>query len=513
MDRHPKPVVSYIVPLILAVSVTALVDGLLIVPMVEIDPSLVIVNNRSPRVERFRATAPMLAATVSILSLSISQALRIGRELGPSGDLERARSLVLRAPRFFGLTVGAGWVLALGLSVGTDLLTLEFPIRGEALAYYLSSTIAILSTALFGFLFTVVVTDQVNRIRMVPSLFPEGMVSRSASEAPSSLSGRLVYLWFGISFFPLLVLSLGFYTRQYVPENETRAYLFALIFAPISYFLVYRVGRGIQQPLIELLEATRLIGRGEYDLSIRSRQNDELAYLIDSTIEMSRGLKEKEFLAETFGRSVDPRVRDHLLAGNIALGGALKTAAVMFCDIRGFTTFSEGKREQQIVAILNEHFEAMEEAVGAHAGMINKFLGDGFLALFGLPVESEAPCLDAFEAARDLVEANRRLNEKRIARGEEALEIGVGLHFGPLVAGNLGSYRRSEYTVIGDAVNLASRVEGLCKRFRSRIVVTGAFAAQLPPELGSGELTDFGTVEVRGRKEEVRILGTAPLDE
>jgi adenylate cyclase len=449
----------------------------------------------------------VVTPVLAIIAISAVYVLRIAQALGEGATAREARTLVLKAPRFLGATVAGGWVASLLVGLVIDFFTVRFPIPGERVVYYGSSALAMLSTGLFGYLITSVVTDHANRKRMVPQAFPEGMVSRIAPTRPVSLPARHLALWFGVSFFPLLVLALGIYTRNYVPANEFRAYLFITLFMPTSFFMVYRVGKGIQQPLYALVDATRRIGDGNYDLAIKSRDNDELAFLIDSTIEMSASLREKELLSDTFGRSVDPRVRDHLLAGNIDLGGTLKEAAVMFCDIRGFTTFSEGKREEEIVAVLNEHFEAMDAAIGRHDGMINKFLGDGFLALFGLPLEAANPCNDAFLAALEMVAANDELNRRREARGDSPLDIGVGLHYGPLVAGNIGSYRRSEYTVIGDAVNVASRIEGLTKRFGTRIVVTERFASLLPDETVSREPTDLGRTEVRGRTEPVQIYG------
>jgi len=507
MKNITDPARSYFLPLVVAVSITALVDGYLIVPMVEVDPALTMVITRSPVVESVRRVAPVVTPIVAIITVSAVYVLRIARALGAGATTRKVRSLVLRAPRFLGATVAGGWAASLLLGLVIDLFTVRFPVPGERAVYYGSSALAMLSTGLFGYLVTYVVTDQTNRMRMVPQVFPDGMVSRIAPDSPISLPRRLLALWFGVSFFPLLVLALGIYTRNYVPANEVRAYLFIALFVPTSFFMVYRVGKGIQQPLFALVEATRRIGNGQYDLTIKSRDNDELAFLIDSTIEMSASLREKELLSDTFGRSVDPRVRDHLLAGNIDLGGTLREAAVMFCDIRSFTTFSEGKREEEIVAVLNEHFTAMDAAIGQHGGMINKYLGDGFLALFGLPLEVENPCLDAFLAALAMVTANEELNQRRQARGDSPVEIGVGLHFGPLVAGNIGSHRRSEYTVIGDAVNLASRIEGMTKRFGTRIIVTGRFGSLLPEELVTRELTDLGRTEVRGRRESVQVYG------
>ena len=165
----------------------------------------------------------------------------------------------------------------------------------------------------------------------------------------------------------------------------------------------------------------------------------------------------------------------------------------------------------------------MEQAVQAHGGMINKFLGDGFLALFGLPIPGESIATMALRSAVALVETNVRLNLLRTERGDERLEIGVGIHLGNVIAGNIGSTSRSEYTVIGDTVNLASRIEGLSKRFGVPIVCSDdvlvryrkecSAALAVSPERDAALerfLTDYGRQEIRGRAEPVRIWAGDP---
>jgi adenylate cyclase len=184
---------------------------------------------------------------------------------------------------------------------------------------------------------------------------------------------------------------------------------------PIGAFLALSLGRSFRRPVRALLEATEQIEGGDFAVDLRSDHNDELGYLIDRTADMATGLKEKQLISDTFGKVVDPRVRDHLLEGNIALGGARRDAAVLFCDIRGFTTFSEVHDEGAVVTALNEHLAEMERCIVEQGGMINKFLGDGLLALFGLPIATENPAVEAYAAARRMLEVNHHLNlERRI---------------------------------------------------------------------------------------------------
>ncbi|TVQ25841.1 MAG: hypothetical protein EA383_07180 [Spirochaetaceae bacterium] len=202
--------------------------------MVEVDPALTMLISRSAELELVRRFAPVVTPIVAIVGISALYVLRIAQTLREGVTSRKAQSLVLDAPRFLGATVAGGWAASLLIGLLIDIFTVHFPVPGERAVYYASSALAILSTGLFGYLVTYVVTDQANRMRMVPKVFPEGMVSRIAQDRPVSLPQRLLALWFGVSFFPLLVLALGIYTRNYVPANELRAYLFIAIFVPTS---------------------------------------------------------------------------------------------------------------------------------------------------------------------------------------------------------------------------------------------------------------------------------------
>ncbi len=505
---RPPFLLAYFWLVFAAGSITAFVDAVVIVPMVEVDPALSIVNDRSGGLEAVRETAPIVVAVVGIVTLALLFAVRLRSRLVKHGVDPGLQARVLRAPRVTGLLVAGGWVVSFLVGLTIDILSLHFPVAGENAVYYLTSAVAILSTGLFGYLLTYTLVTEANRRLIIPIVFPDGLVSENEKVRPLGLTTRVMSLWLAVGFFPLIVLGLGAFTREYVPANEARAYVFIAIFVPVGAFLAYRTGQSLQRPLSRIVAATRQISTGDFAVTLRSEENDDLGYLTDSTIRMAQSLEEKRQLSDTFGRVVDPRVRDHLLAGNIDLGGSRLEAALLFCDIRGFTSYSEHRSEDEVVTMLNEHFVEMDRAVTAHEGMINKFLGDGLLAVFGLPLEMEDPCSAAFASSLAIVAANTRLNERREARGEPPMKLGVGLHYGSVIAGNVGSPTRMEYTVIGDAVNLASRVEGLSKRLEAQIIATGAFASQLSQSARqSAGLRSLGRVEVRGRKEPVEVWG------
>ncbi|HVO31924.1 MAG TPA: adenylate/guanylate cyclase domain-containing protein [bacterium] len=214
-------------------------------------------------------------------------------------------------------------------------------------------------------------------------------------------------------------------------------------------------------------------------------------------------MKERDRIHDVFGQHVSPQVVGELLRVETAPGEEVRHVCVMFLDIRGFTTFSDGRSPTEVVAYLNTLFEPLVEIVGRHRGIVNKFLGDGFMAIFGAPLSDGADVKHAVDAAREIVVAVERLvAEKKIPE----TRVGMGLHAGEVVTGTVGSSARKEYTIIGDVVNLASRVESLNKEYGSRILVTEAVRA------AAGDLPGIvarGSVEIRGVREPVQVFQLA----
>jgi adenylate cyclase len=176
----------------------------------------------------------------------------------------------------------------------------------------------------------------------------------------------------------------------------------------------------------------------------------------------------------------------------------------MFLDIRDFTSFAEKRSAEEVVQYLNAIFDAAVEAVVQHHGIVNKFLGDGFMAVFGAPISEGNPCADAVDAGLEVIARIDALLDQGVI---PATRVGVGVHAGPAVVGNIGSKHRKEYTVIGDVVNVASRVESLNKQLGSRVLVTEEVWAAA----AKSEVTPPATepLRIRGRETPVRIFQLA----
>jgi adenylate cyclase len=206
----------------------------------------------------------------------------------------------------------------------------------------------------------------------------------------------------------------------------------------------------------------------------------------------------RDRVTNLFGQHVSPQVVERLLSAGPTAATDTRRVAVMFVDIRGFTAAASTRTPQQVVDRLDAAFAVLVDIVDRNGGIVNKFLGDGFLALFGAPFDDPNAAARAVTAAREMLAAIEQHN----VGSDWPLRIGIGLHLGNVVAGSVGSPRRKEYTVIGDAVNLASRIEGLNKEFGSQLLISNA----VHQEIGNVEgAVSLGDVPVRGYQQPIRV--------
>jgi adenylate cyclase len=206
---------------------------------------------------------------------------------------------------------------------------------------------------------------------------------------------------------------------------------------------------------------------------------------------------------DSFARYLSRDVMAKVLADAPSLQGEYREVSILFSDLRGFTTMSERMQPAEIAAHLNEYFDAMTEAIFKHRGMINDFVGDAVMAVFGAPVSDSEHAWNAVQSALDMDRALTRLNEEWKQKGLVELRMGIGIHTGRVFAGNVGGRDRIKYTVIGDPVNVASRVEGLNKDLSTTLLVTEETLAAVGDKI---RVRDCGPVAVKGRVEKVRVF-------
>jgi adenylate cyclase len=208
----------------------------------------------------------------------------------------------------------------------------------------------------------------------------------------------------------------------------------------------------------------------------------------------------RDRVTNLFGQHVSPQVVERLMAEGTSVAGDLRRVAVMFVDFRGFTAGAQSRTPQEVVDRLDGAFAVLVDILDRQGGIVNKFLGDGFLALFGAPLEASDAAHRAVAAGREMLAAMDRIN----AQTSWPLRIGIGIHFGEVVAGNIGSPRRKEYTVIGDTVNFASRLEALNKEFGSHFLISASVREALGED--GEDAVALGEVRVRGYEQPVAVF-------
>ncbi|MBW2304385.1 MAG: adenylate/guanylate cyclase domain-containing protein [Deltaproteobacteria bacterium] len=225
--------------------------------------------------------------------------------------------------------------------------------------------------------------------------------------------------------------------------------------------------------------------------------------------------RERKKVKNAFSYYVSGAVANEMLKtpGKLKLGGEKKNLSVLFSDIRGFTTISEGLSPEELVRLLNEYLTVMTDIVFKYEGTLDKYIGDAIMAVFGAPLDQADHAHRACTTALDMVQALKGLNEKWVEEGKRPLEIGIGINSGMMMVGNMGSEQRFDYTVMGDAVNLGSRLEGANKRYGTRILISEFTYERVRDDFTCMELD---SVRVKGKQKPVRIyqlLGPMDMDE
>ncbi len=265
------------------------------------------------------------------------------------------------------------------------------------------------------------------------------------------------------------------------------------------------VARQATVTLEELTEMLSDLSPESYSQRALPCDGDETGHLMSAVNRMLDGLEEREFIKDAFSRYVTRQVSDVVLQGGLDLGGEMRHVTILMTDIRGFTTMSENMSPRTVVKLLNRYFTAMVEACMEHDGLIDKFIGDAIMVVFGAPARTE-PAVSALKAARAALAMTERLeglNRELISEGLTPLKTGIGIHSGEAIAGNIGSPQRLNYTVIGDAVNIAARIETASKELACDLLISEATRELLGPRavVGTGEV-----VQLKGKSMPTRVF-------
>lgn len=297
-------------------------------------------------------------------------------------------------------------------------------------------------------------------------------------------------------------------SKEKILENMASAKFFLLLRTLLIIFLgiLLSLGLGIyiSRPINKLRESTKALGRGEFDHRVLIQRNDELGDLGLAFNKMAEDLALKEKIQDSFGRYVNPEIVEMILENPDTpwMKGSKVVATVLFVDIRGFTALSEDKEPEWIIEMLNDYFSFVTDVVFKHGGHIDKFVGDEAMAVFGTPVPNHKHAEAAVRAALDIKKGVADFDRETKWRKAD-LQVGMGVNSGEMVSGNLGSQKRMEYTVIGDNVNVASRLTSLAKPGE---ILISRQTLEMIEDAGSFNFEERGTVPVKGRKTEITIF-------
>jgi adenylate cyclase len=347
-----------------------------------------------------------------------------------------------------------------------------------------------------------------------PYFFPDGGLHRTPQALRIRISTRLAALLCACNIVPFVgILHMLHHTPLSgddpgpIIEGLTSSLTTdILVFMVMGLLVTVLVTRNLTRPLKNIIRVLSEVRKGNFNEKVQVTTNDEIGYSGDVINEMTDGLKERDFIKETFGKYITEEIRDEILSGNIPLDGEIKEVTVLFADLRNFTPMAESTPPKEVVKIINGYFEEMEAAIHRNDGLVLQYVGDEIEAVFGAPIRRDRHPIIAVHAALEMRKRLGKVNSDLEKRGYRPLLHGIGIHTGKVVAANIGSPHRLSYALVGDTVNLASRLQELNKDFNTDIIISGATRAHLEDRFSLKRLPH---TQVRGRQKPVEIFTLA----
>jgi len=327
------------------------------------------------------------------------------------------------------------------------------------------------------------------------------------------LRTKLLFLLLLIVIVPVTVLGLLGYSQVVAlggdPDSSLRLTgLVATLSSGMAALLVLLLVHSLSVPIQEIRRVAEEVGHGNLNVSVRPLTTDELAELGLYFNRMVAELRQQERLKAAFGRYVSDAVRDGILSGQISLGGERREVTILFSDIRDFTAWCERTPPESVIQTLNSYYENLIQALIKYGGTVTRYTGDGVLALFGAPLEDPDHALHAVQAAWEAYVLLEKFNAIRRSVGAVELRTGFGIHTGVAVVGSIGCEARAEYTPIGDAANVASRIEGLNRELGTVILISDATYQRVADWVVVGKRAE---TPVKGRAKPVQVVEVVGL--
>ncbi|MDD9303444.1 MAG: adenylate/guanylate cyclase domain-containing protein [Desulfobacter sp.] len=446
----------------------------------------------------------------------VTQVMAMGPQNAPDILKKKARQRLINMPFIF-VPVNIGLWVIIPMCIFIVFYKMDLMDWSTALTFSLRATmVGFISSAIIFFSL-----EAYLRRTLIPLFFPQGRLADVSHTRRISIDRRIRAFYRMGSLIPLthIVLTLFVLFLQ-VDDNpmSTREYAKSVFIFSLVVFGVFWVGSGlltrlisqsIAAPVNEMVTAVKAVRIGDYNTRVEVVSNDEIGILGDAFNQAIQGLKDRERIRDAFGRYVDPKVRDEILSGSIPLDGEYKEVTILFADLRDFTPFTATHDPKKVVKMLNAYFKAMGAAVKENKGLILQFLGDEIYAVFGAPVTDENHPSNAIKAAFDMEKRLEDLNRDFTANGLPKLSHGIGIHTGTVLAANIGSPDRLSYLLVGDAVNLAPRLQAMTRDIHARIIVSKETMSFLPRGFDMGLLAPYPhPVHLKGVDQDLNIYHT-----
>jgi len=400
--------------------------------------------------------------------------LRAGRATD-SESLTQARRRLIHLPWFAAAICGIAWFLCIPIFLGA-LLQIQYPLDARLLWHL---PISFCVSGFIAITHTFFLVELASHWGLFPVFFRDARADLTPNIFTLSLRGRGIMWAVSASICPIAsLLLLIFAPRSPVMSAEWLAVFVGVVGIAFGIFTALMLSCLIAKPIDQLREAADAVSRGDLNIDLGpagAGRADEFGRLLSEFDHMVRELKDKEKLRQTFGLHVGRRAAEQILARDPGLSGVEEEITVMFVDMRSWTARASASAPADVVEVMNDFFRVTVRVVEEeYRGMVNKYLGDGFMAIFGVGDSSSNHARDAVAAGRQILSAVKKLNDELSAKSRAPIQIGIGIHSGPAIVGSVGSPQRLEFTAIGNTVNIASRIEGLTKTMGRPLLVTAA---------------------------------------
>ncbi len=348
--------------------------------------------------------------------------------------------------------------------------------------------------------------ELVSQRALYPVFFRNTSPSSVPGAVPLNITARGILWALSAVVSPIVSLVLLLIVPDALHRSPAFGVAVGLVGIAFGLTTAWMLSKLVAVPVRQLRDASMRVAEGDLDVRVNLQRADDFGPLIEGFNSMVEGLQERERLQETFGRHVGREAARQILQQGDGLVGSEQEITVMFVDVRDFTAHSSTHSPQEVVAALNIFFRSAVETVENHGGMVNKFLGDGLMALFGIGMQQTNHAYQAVSAAQQMFCCLGEVTRELEQAGWPGLQIGVGINTGPAIVGSIGSPKRLEYTAIGDTVNVASRVESLTKVLGHSLLITEKTRQFLPEET---VCIPVPPQAVKGKGEPLRICAIA----